>query len=58
MSDSREVRTFATGLELVLEPDLAARVRQWAPQHLDPDPHGAAPDRDEYFATSGNSDHG
>jgi len=52
MIDSRDVRTFATELKFVLEPALAARVRQWARTYLAPDPHGAGPDGDEYLTTS------
>jgi len=52
MTDSRDVRTFATELKFVLEPALATRVRQWARLHLDPDPHGAGPEGDEYLTTS------
>ena len=52
MSDSRDVRTFATELKFVLEPAVATKVRQWARTHLDPDPHGGGPDGDEYLTTS------
>ncbi|MEO7271076.1 MAG: polyphosphate polymerase domain-containing protein [Vicinamibacterales bacterium] len=52
MSDSRDVRTFASELKFVLEPAVAAQVRQWARTHLDPDPHGAGPAGDEYLTTS------
>jgi hypothetical protein len=52
MVATREVRTFATEIKFVVDTDLAARIRQWARIHLEPDPHGAGPSGDEYLTTS------
>jgi hypothetical protein len=52
MADTREVKTFATEIKFVLDPVLAANIRQWARAHLAPDPHGAGPSDDEYLTTS------
>jgi hypothetical protein len=52
MTHTRDIRTFATELKFILEPGVAARVREWARMHLDPDPHGAGPEADEYLTTS------
>jgi hypothetical protein len=52
MVETREVRTFATEIKFVLDPDLAGRVREWARTNLVPDPHGAGQSKDEYRTTS------
>jgi VTC domain len=52
MTDSRDVRTFATEVKFLVDPALAAGIRRWARIHLEPDPHGSGPNRDEYLTTS------
>ena len=52
MADTRDIRTFATEVKFVVEPALAARIREWARSHLAPDPHGRGPSGDEYLTTS------
>ena len=48
MPDTRDVRTFATEVKFVVDPALAAGIRQWARCHLAPDPYGHGPSGDEY----------
>ena len=52
MAHSREIRPHAHELKFLVDPDVAARIRQWARTHLDPDPHGAGPFGDEYRTAS------
>jgi hypothetical protein len=52
MADTREVRTFATEVKFLIDPAVAAAIRQWARRHLGPDPHGSGPCGDEYVTTS------
>ena len=52
MAHSRETRVHAFEVKFLVEPDAAARVRQWARTHLTPDPHGTGPFGDEYRTTS------
>jgi hypothetical protein len=52
MPHSRDVRTHASEIKFVVSTELAARIRQWARTHLDPDPHGSGRFGDEYQTTS------
>jgi hypothetical protein len=52
MMETREVRTFATEIKFVVDYDVAARIRRWARIHLEPDPYGEGPAKDEYLTTS------
>jgi VTC domain len=52
MADTREVRTFASEVKFLVDPVLAAAIRQWARMHLGADPHGSGPSGDEYVTTS------
>ena len=52
MAHSRETRVHAFEVKFLVQPDVAARVRQWARTHLSPDPHGSGPFHDEYRTTS------
>ncbi len=52
MAHTRETRAFASEIKFVVEPALAERLRAWAREHLDPDPHGGGPHGDAYTTTS------
>ena len=52
MAHSREIRVHAFEVKFLVQPDAAARIRQWARAHLSPDPHGSGPFSDEYRTTS------
>jgi VTC domain len=52
MAHSRDIRVHAFEVKFIVEPDAAARIRQWARTHLSPDPHGTGPFGDEYRTTS------
>jgi hypothetical protein len=52
MAHSREIRVHAFEVKFLVQPDVAARIRQWARTHLSADPHGSGPFRDEYRTTS------
>ena len=52
MPHSRDIRTHASEIKFVVSTELAARIRQWARTHLDPDPHGSGRFGDEYQTTS------
>jgi hypothetical protein len=48
----RETRGSAMEVKFLVEAPLAARIRQWARIHLQPDPHGTGPFADEYETAS------
>ena len=48
----RENRERACELKFLLTPDLAGKVREWAREKLEPDPHGNGTTGDEYLITS------
>jgi hypothetical protein len=48
MVDTRETRASACEIKFLIDESLAPRVREWARTHLEPDPHGSGPFRDEY----------
>jgi hypothetical protein len=52
MAPGRDIRTHAFEIKFLVAPDVAAAIRVWARTHLEPDPHGSGPDRDEYQTTS------
>jgi hypothetical protein len=52
MAHSRDIRVHAFEVKFLIQPDVAARVRQWARTHLLADPHGSGPFNDEYRTTS------
>jgi hypothetical protein len=52
MAETRETRAFASEIKFVVDPAVADRVRVWARQHLQPDPHGGGTHGDEYRTTS------
>jgi hypothetical protein len=52
MAHIREIRPAARELKFLVDPDVAVRVARWARTHLDADPHGHGPHRDEYRTTS------
>ncbi len=45
-------RAGASEIKFVVDAALAGRIRAWARQHLDPDPHGGGPSSDEYHTAS------
>jgi hypothetical protein len=49
---SREVRGFAREVKFVVTPATAARISDWARQHLEADPYGSGPYGDQYVTTS------
>ena len=51
-SIQRENRELACELKFLLNPDVAAQVREWARHKLEPDPHGNGSAQDEYRITS------
>jgi VTC domain len=52
MAHIREVRPAAREVKFVIDAAKAARIRQWARTHLEPDIHGSGPFGDEYRTTS------
>jgi VTC domain-containing protein len=52
MGDSREIRLSTSEVKFVVSGDAGARIREWARHHLEPDPHGQGPYRDEYRTVS------
>ncbi len=52
MAETRETRAFASEIKFVIDAGLADRVRAWARQHLQADPHGGGAHGDEYRTTS------
>jgi hypothetical protein len=52
MGDSREIRPRAFEVKFLVSADAASRIRAWARQHLERDPHGTGPCGDEYRTTS------
>lgn len=52
MAETRETRAFASEIKFVIDAGLAERVRAWARQHLQADPHGRGVHGDEYRTTS------
>lgn len=58
MAHSREIRPHALELKFVVPSALADGIRRWARAHLEADPHGAGPFRDQYRTTSIYFDNG
>jgi hypothetical protein len=52
MAHSRDIRVHASEVKFLVQPDIAARVRDWARAHMDADPNGAGVHGDEYRTTS------
>jgi hypothetical protein len=52
MGTAREIRLRASEIKFLVSPDVAVNIRQWARDHLNPDPHGAGDHSDEYQTTS------
>ncbi len=52
MPHSREIRSHALEVKFVVPSGLADGIRGWARTHLEPDPHGAGPFRDQYETAS------
>ncbi|HEY7497836.1 MAG TPA: polyphosphate polymerase domain-containing protein [Vicinamibacterales bacterium] len=52
MSHSREIRPQALEIKFVVPSAQADAIRRWARTHLEHDPHGAGPFRDEYRTSS------
>lgn len=49
---TRETRVSASEFKFVLSPDIAARIKQWARERLEPDSNGGGTFLDEYFTSS------
>ena len=52
MVHTRETRAAASEIKFLIPRALAPRIRDWARQHLQADPHGGGPFADEYDTTS------
>jgi hypothetical protein len=52
MADTRETRAAASEIKFVVDGSLAPKIRAWARTHLQPDPHGHGPYRDEYHTST------
>jgi hypothetical protein len=52
MVHTRETRASACEIKFVVDPAVAARIREWARIHLVADPHGGGPFHDEYDTSS------
>jgi hypothetical protein len=52
MVHTRETRATASEVKFLIAHALAPAIADWARTHLDPDPHGAGPYRDEYETSS------
>jgi hypothetical protein len=52
MVDARETSKAASEIKFLIDPAVAARIRDWARANLQPDPHGSGPFGDEYQTTS------
>jgi len=50
--DRRELRDHAREIKFLVDPDLGERIRAWQRAHLEPDPMGTGPQKDEYATTS------
>jgi hypothetical protein len=50
--DARETRPFASEVKFLIDASVGADIRNWIRSHLEPDPHGTGPFRDEYGTTS------
>lgn len=48
MVDTRVTRASACEIKFLIDESRAPRIREWARTHLQPDPHGSGPFRDEY----------
>lgn len=52
MADTRETRASACEIKFLIDGRLAPRLREWAREHLNADPHGGGPCGDEYKTTT------
>ena len=52
MSDTRETRASACEIKFLVEEHRAPRLREWARENLQPDPHGGGPFADEYTTST------
>src|SRR3990170_3227899 len=52
MADTRETRAAAREIKFVVDESLAPEITTWARTHLQPDPHGHGPFRDEYHTST------
>jgi hypothetical protein len=52
MAETRETRTHASEIKFVVDRLVGVEIRDWARQHLPPDPHGSGLFGDEYTITS------
>ena len=52
MSDTRETRASACEIKFLIDGRLAPRLREWARQHLNADPHGGGAFGDEYTTST------
>jgi len=50
--DRRELRDHAREIKFLVDPELGERIRAWQRAHLEPDPMGTGPNKDEYATTS------
>src|SRR6266446_3953338 len=50
--DTREMRAHPSEIKFLIEPTTGSRIRDWARERLDPDPHGSGAFGDEYRTTS------